>query len=64
MEELQIKLIIYMNPGKVTFPNSIHLNSVMVFTGNFNGTALISMCPLTRIANLIHPFILPAFFSL
>lgn len=58
MEEMQIKLIIYMNPKvrshfQIAYQN---LNSVMIFKGNFNGTVLISveLYPFTRIANLIH----------
>lgn len=65
---MQIKLIIYMNPKvrshfQIAYQN---LNGVMIFTGNFDGSALISMelYPFTRTANLIYPFILPAFFSL
>lgn len=65
---MQIKLIIYMNP-KVRSHFQIAyqiLNSVMIFAGNFNGTVFISMelYSFTRTANLIHPFILSAFFSL
>lgn len=68
MEEMRIELTTYMNiKVRSRFQTAYqNLNSVMIFTGNFNGTVLISMelYPFTRIANLIHPFILSAFFSL
>lgn len=43
-----------------------NLNSVRILTGNFDATVLISveLYAFTRIANLIHPLILSAFFSL
>lgn len=63
-----IKLIVYMNP-KVRSHFQIgsqNLNHVLVFTGNFNVTVLISMelYPFTRTENLIHPFMLSAFFRI
>lgn len=63
-----IKSIIYMNPKVRSYFQTVfqNLSSVPVFTGNFNGIVLISveLYPFTRTANLIHPFILSAFFSL
>lgn len=63
-----IKSIIYMNPKVRSYFQTVfqNLSSVPVFTGNFNGIVLISveLYPFTRTANLIHPFIPSAFFSL